>query len=459
MLDDFQMKIYRKVLSSSEFKESDLHEPFRQIAEALLQDMSRKGYSANPCQFRDGHGKALPTTRPATRDKRPAMLADDEPAPPRLTWANVRNVYEFKKKPLPQKPEPYAPKAKRAFKTLPPLPEDRSLTLGYSPVAWRCAKNLKSSIGRKKAASQNINPLKRPSDSDAGDSQASSQAIKRQRLVQSHQRAASYALECFAANRRHYVVCIAVNSWDITVLYFDHTLVLQVAEFNFEVDAGALALVLYGTHFCDRRHAGFDPHLRAGPAPFLKAGEDEHPVETPIGSYFHLQHLTEDDSEAGKTLINKIYKVTDVLTSTSDLIGRATAVYEVRECSPNNELSSERYALKLSWPLKSQVSEIDVIQRLRDRVPADVHPHLPSLDFSTDFDAERLQLPWAQLDLNFTSANHRERILRILSEKKYTKLWEAGSVEAFKQAWLDCVECKSFGSCVNLVYYTDVLVI
>jgi hypothetical protein len=363
----------------------------------------------------------------------------------------VRNVYDFKRKPPPKKPEPYAPKAKRAFKSLPPLSEDRPLTLDYPAAAYTSAKGLNRSTGPKKAASQNINPLKRPSDSDAGDSQGSRQAAKRQRFAQSHQQAASYALECFAANSRHYVVCIAVNSWDIMVLYFDRTLVLQVAEFNFEVDPGALALVLYGTHVCDLRHAGFDPNLRAGPAsfPLAEANEDEHPVETPIGSYFHL---TEDNHEGSKIAIKKIYQVTEVLSSTSDLIGQATAVYGVRECSPiKNELSSERYALKLSWPLKSRVSEIDVVQRLKDKLPTDLHAHLPSLEFSTDFDAQRLQLPWLQLNLNFTSTNHQERVLRVLSEKKYSKLWEAGSVEAFKQAWLDCVECKSSGSCQWLV--------
>ncbi|RXW21540.1 hypothetical protein EST38_g4306 [Candolleomyces aberdarensis] len=436
ILDDFQKQIYRKVLSSSKFKETDLHEPFRKMAEALLGDMSQKGYSVKPCIFWDGEGKTyLPTTRPATRNKKPDMLTYDEPAPPKPTWGNVRNVYEFKKKPPPKRPE--APKAKRLFKSLPPLPEDRPLTLDCSAAGPR-AKKVKGSTkapGHKKAASQYINPLKRPSDSDAGDSQGSNQATKRQKFVQSHQQAAAYALECFAANSRYYVVCIVINSWDITVLYFDHTLVLQVAEFNFEADVGALALVLYGTHVCDRRHAGFDPNLRAGPT------SEDHPVETPIGSYFHLEHPLKDNAEGRRTAIAKTYKVTDVLASTRDLIGRATAVYKVRECSPNNELSPEHYALKLSWPLKSRVSEIDVIQRLKDRLPAELHAHLPSLEFSTDFDAERLQLPWLQLDLELSHVNHQERIFRVLSEKMYTKLWEAGSVEAFKQAWLDCVEC------------------
>ncbi|KAJ2916670.1 hypothetical protein MD484_g3767, partial [Candolleomyces efflorescens] len=417
VLDEIQVKTYRKILSSDKFEAIDLHEPFRRIAEELLQDMSKVGHSIKPCKFWSEN--------------------------PKPVWANAGAVFELRKKPLPQKP--WAPDAN----SLPSIPKGRPPALDHDTAAtvFTSGKVLKG-----RASSQDINPLKRPSDAGSGDSEGSSQATKRQRLVQSHQQAASYALKSFASNNRHYFVYIVVESWDLTVLYFDHTLILQVAEFNFEANSGALALVLYGTHACDWRRAGFDPNLRASPASFSAATEDEHPVETPLASFFHFE---EDMRGAGKTAINKTYRVTDILASTNELIGRATSVYEVRELSPNNELSSEHYALKLSWPLKSQVSESGVIQRLRDRLPADLHAHLPCLEFSTDFDAERLQLPWLQLDLELTSTNHQERVLRVLAERKYTKLWEAGSVEAFKQAWLDCVECHHQAWEVGKVMHRD----
>ncbi|RXW21539.1 hypothetical protein EST38_g4307 [Candolleomyces aberdarensis] len=107
---------------------------------------------------------------------------------------------------------------------------------------------------------------------------------------------------------------------------------------------------------------------------------------------------------------------------------------------PSKDLIGHHYALKLSWPLKARINEIEAFKHLHSVIP-DLADHLPALHFSDSFTAHDLDLPWTKLNLTVTAENHQERVFRILASKLYKKLWKAGSVEAFKQAWLDCVEC------------------
>ncbi|RXW21546.1 hypothetical protein EST38_g4308 [Candolleomyces aberdarensis] len=105
-----------------------------------------------------------------------------------------------------------------------------------------------------------------------------------------------------------------------------------------------------------------------------------------------------------------------------------------------NDMRSYAVPLKFSWPLKARINEIEAIKYLHSVIP-DLADHLPALQFSDNFTVPGLDLPWTKLDLTITAENHKESGLHILASKLYIKLWKAGSVEAFKQAWLDCVEC------------------
>ncbi|KAJ2936309.1 hypothetical protein H1R20_g782, partial [Candolleomyces eurysporus] len=108
---------------------------------------------------------------------------------------------------------------------------------------------------------------------------------------------------------------------------------------------------------------------------------------------------------------------------------------------PDGKLPSEHYALKLGWPLATRTTEAKIITDLRDRLPKSLHDHLPNVEFQRNFTPEELNLPWTKLGLGLTDENRHPRELRILVSEYYDKLWQAGSVEEFKQAWLDCVEC------------------
>jgi hypothetical protein len=45
---------------------------------------------------------------------------------------------------------------------------------------------------------------------------------------------------------------------------------------------------------------------------------------------------------------------------------------------------------------------------------------------------------------NNVSKTHQDHVLRMMWGEPYRQLWEVGSIENFKQAWLDCLECELF---------------
>jgi hypothetical protein len=146
------------------------------------------------------------------------------------------------------------------------------------------------------------------------------------------------------------------------------------------------------------------------------------------------------DSQGTPVKDSACFRIVNVIRKPDELVSRATGVFKVRWRLPNGEFSDGLYALKLSWPPTTRASEIDVIKHLKNALPESSHDHLPQLVFSRTWTAEQLALPWLDLKLRLSKENHEERVLRVLASRHYEKLWEAGSIENFKQAWLDCVE-------------------
>ena len=126
-----------------------------------------------------------------------------------------------------------------------------------------------------------------------------------------------------------------------------------------------------------------------------------------------------------------------------DLLCRGTTVYKVRRRLGNGSLSNKLYAFKHSWPPKRRTSEIEVIKHLKEKLPQTCHVHLPDFVFTATFSPEDLDLPWLHFGLNLNEENSHNRVLRVMMGKMYCKLWEVGSIENFKQVWLDCLECES----------------
>ncbi|RXW18220.1 hypothetical protein EST38_g7637 [Candolleomyces aberdarensis] len=268
-------------------------------------------------------------------------------------------------------------------------------------------------------------------DSDSSDSLSE---------VSTPSRVSAHILESLASTSRYYAVAIIVQGFSVTVLYFDRTLGLRVPTFNFKEEPGKFGLMMSGIYACNMVHAGFDPHLRPWCSLLPQATSPEArtqlngPVGKLSGSFFEFECPgSADDSTPA------VFKIKRLVHKPHELFGRATAVYRVQKVMPDGKLSSEHYALKMGWPLAIRTPEAKIITDLRDRLPKSLHDHLPNVEFQRNFTPEELKLPWTKLKLD---ENRHPRVHRILVSKYYDKLWEAGSVEDFKQAWLDCVECE-----------------
>jgi hypothetical protein len=80
--------------------------------------------------------------------------------------------------------------------------------------------------------------------------------------------------------------------------------------------------------------------------------------------------------------------------------------------------------------------------KVRDR---GTHRRLPSsIECLTEFEPRRLEsleLLCLSLKVELIATNHQEPMFCTLIGK-YIPLWESGSIEAFKQAWLDCLKSE-----------------
>ena len=266
---------------------------------------------------------------------------------------------------------------------------------------------------------------------------------------------ATYAVEAMSATSRNWVAGALIDTCEVTVLLLDRHMVACTTTFSFDTDATRFAPMIYAMTRCNRLQAGFDHHLRASLSQITEAEtqtattqvSEELPIPTLIGSYFKFPQQKKADAEGSpdnNTIPPLRLKIMDVIHQPDDLISQGTSVYKVKIVGENGKLSEEDYALKLGWPLKHWPSEIDVIEHLKAKLPTELHDHFPSLTFSTSFSAEQLSLPWTKLgdSLTLNTKNFQECTLHALVADYYHKLWEAGSPEAFKQAWLDCIECE-----------------
>lgn len=302
----------------------------------------------------------------------------------------------------------------------------------------------------------------------------------------------AYAAECMAATSRRWVSGLLIDTCEVTACYFDRHMVVCSSSFSFDRSPEALALIVYAMSLCNKDHAGFDPHNLPSlfTLPTAEAAQSAMalPVTRVTGSFFDFsfcdryesakdarskaglkekdtaEHRRGDkamvgshgesvklsaDQEGAERTQNPrardsaCFRVVDFIRQPDELIGRGTAVYKVQRRLSSGTFSDELYALKFSWTVKSRLSEIDAVQHLRTTLPDSSHDHLPDHFFAQSWTAEQLRLPWLNLKLTLNEKNHQERFLRAFTSKFYKKLWESGTIENFKQAWLDCVEGES----------------
>jgi len=236
---------------------------------------------------------------------------------------------------------------------------------------------------------------------------------------------ATYALECMTSSTRLYTAGIFVDRTFLSLWYYGSACIIRTAAFNFAEYPTAFALVVYALSACDHKHAGFDPHMEIRNAP----AEAPKGASLPCIVGSHITFPSCDDSRRSAS-----WTIQRILFEYHGLIGRATKVYSA---SPDG--GTEPEALKISWPLVSRQKEA-VIIKVVEALPA-WSDHLPEVSFSAMYNAEYLALPRAELLKPISTAEFEDRELHVIAMKLYQKLWEVDTVEEFKRAFIDCVEC------------------
>ncbi|KAG5640981.1 hypothetical protein DXG03_006462 [Asterophora parasitica] len=259
---------------------------------------------------------------------------------------------------------------------------------------------------------------------------------------------ATYALECLDASTRHYVTGVWIDRFQI----------------------GRVILILYALHTCrDSEKAGFDPNLTLPP----RAERSQRPSKkkTPkhyqdvLGAVITLpapiplpSDIKIPDDIRLPTLGNVLgdhCTILETLFAYRGLIGRGTMVYKVAPpptpACPNPDL----LAAKFSWPLRVRQLEAFTIERLRERLPPKWHEHIPEVVAWTIRTAEQLELPRVELLKVHPIAGFEDRILHAIVMKLYGKLWEVGSVEAFMDVWVHCLECHHYSYVTGRVLHRD----
>ena len=237
---------------------------------------------------------------------------------------------------------------------------------------------------------------------------------------------ATYALECMTSSTRLYTVGIFIDRTFLSLWYYDSACVIRTVAFNFAEYPTALALVVYALSACDHKHAGFDPHMEIGNAPA------DAPKGASLPSIVGSRMTFPSCDDARRSASWTIQKI---LFEYHGLIGRATKVY-----SALPEGGTEPDALKISWPLVSRQKEAIIIKKVVEALPG-WSDHLPEVSFSATYNAEHLALPRAELLKPISTAEFEDRELHAIAMKLYQKLWEVDTVEEFKRAFIDCVEC------------------
>lgn len=119
----------------------------------------------------------------------------------------------------------------------------------------------------------------------------------------------------------------------------------------------------------------------------------------------------------------------------------ALRFFSVQEVNDNDIVEDPLLALKMSWQWLFRTPEGETISALREAIP-DWADHLPDIKYHTTYQPKDLDLPWTRLGLKMPPRHSiKPRYLHAMAGKQYECLWEAGDLNKFKQAFLDCVEC------------------
>ncbi|KAH6901565.1 hypothetical protein BKA70DRAFT_1196855 [Coprinopsis sp. MPI-PUGE-AT-0042] len=260
-------------------------------------------------------------------------------------------------------------------------------------------------------------------------------------------------MACLSSGSRVYTTGLFVESWRVTIFYFDHMSMLQCESFDFRANTTWFAILLYAMHCSDNQNLGYLQFLR--PWSFLEENiteqmrEDElYPVAKMEGAVvdFPIRDSTEVITFANPDVLRKgipdkdkqyvSFDILKTLATPIGLIGRATGVYEADMKLKISSLPVIPSALKLAFQPNYRLDpERALIADLRKDLPS-WGDHLPEIYYSDIFTPEELGQP----SVAFVQ-EEQQRKLHVTASRLYHKLWQLESVKEFQTAWLHCVQC------------------
>ena len=304
---------------------------------------------------------------------------------------------------------------------------------------------------------------KHESDSSTSDTGRPTKRARQSRRA----RLGDHAIDCLAETSRRWMAGLFIDSFKVTACYFDRHTVACSTAFRFDKHPATLALVLYAMNACTKGQAGFDPNLFSSPPdttllPDITDGPDLRIAQI-VGSCFNFTPRRADDcgsegsrrsttchrcqkADAATRIVSvgeeqedehvhcpcdepsTCFRVAEFIRKPDELISRATVVYKAHRRHSDGEFCQEPCALKLSWPLKSRTSEIDILKRLKSALPSSTHGHLPHIFFSQTWTAEQMRIPFIGLTLSLDREAQQERVLCALAGRYYSDLAFLGTL-------------------------------
>ncbi|KAG5649132.1 hypothetical protein H0H81_006039, partial [Sphagnurus paluster] len=441
--------------------ESQLYEPFAAMADALIQEvekvLGKTSVEAKGTFLYFWNHLMLSSLQTSASRRKPDMLAIDaifSSLPP--NWLFVRQVLEFKrmsddtpKTSTSSFSDASASSARtrsssRASDGLaaPGLPGASTPGTPSPSIPTAAAFDLfqitkpspANSRKRKNTQSHATGNAKRARTGDA----AQNQVIRKAEA--DALQLAFYALECLNASTRHFTAGILIDRFKVSLWYYDRACIIRSDEFNFDSEPNKFATMLYAMSNCSAKEAGFDPHLSL-PAELPKRPRKLAGFwQDVIGATFSFPPTTsfQNASKSKPVISSPLLRIVENIFSYRGLIGRGTMVYRVAPIVKGVE-SNEHEALKTSWPLCSRRLEAETIHTIVEKIP-EWKDHLPEVVASATLSAEELELPRVELLKLCSVERFEDRWLHMILMKLYGKLWEVGSVEAFQDVFVNCVE-------------------
>ncbi|KAG5638901.1 hypothetical protein H0H81_008961 [Sphagnurus paluster] len=463
-------------------REPSMYEPFRQMAISLLADVKNafEGKSNELWPETDDmyfwHARGEGILRTAHTKRKPDMIVLRQKPLPGIepVWCAGRQIFEFKRKSRREnaaeaRTSQYSPIATSStHKSSDTAP--RQLLYATSSLSSSASTQMYTSS----SAIANTDPAipttvdfeesttwKNPASSRAADlkrknrqnhdipqpkrsrttSRAAGSSEQIHIITDDTAQLAGYALESLDASTRHFVCGIFIDRFKVSLWYYDRACIIRSEFFDFELEPGKLAAVLYAIFTCDDKHAGFDPYMSFPPS-LPRIPQHQQDI---IGGEISLPL---PNGHAGPR-----FRIKNVLFAYRGLIGRGTMVYQVTPVVDG--VDTEDQALKISWPSRNRCLEADTIKILREKIPQ-WKDHLPDVSSSVTLTAEELELPRVQLLKQCSIEKFEDRYLHMMVMTLYNNLWEVGSIEKFQIVFVDCVECHYHAYMAGRILHRDV---